>query len=231
MESAGSKLWYLMNMDIFSGLRQDEYAIIDRDSSSLCLKKREALYFQGTGREKVYFLKKGKIKLVKATEDGRTVALDILKNGTLFGELSSVGGDDEGLTAEAIEDCLLCVMKKQNFDHLIDTVPHLSKRVTKLIGLRLKRIEGRLLDLLYCTIEKRLAKTLLKLSEDFGVQKDGRTTLNIKLTHNDLAEIIGSTRETVTATLGNFRQRGLIDYVDRYIIIVNIEKLKTLAEI
>jgi CRP/FNR family transcriptional regulator len=229
MTPANTKLWYLMNMDFFNGLSSREYDIIDRDSSVLRVRKRENIPFCGTADKNIYFIKQGRIKLMKLTPDGRGLTLDIMKEGTLFGEMSSEGQHTEDVLAEALQDCMLCVMKKSNFDRLIAEVPLLSKRLIKLIGLRFKRIENRLSDLLYSTIEERLARILLSLANDFGVENNGSLILKIKLTHNDIAELIASTRETVTATLNEFRQSALIDYADRFIVITDVMRLTALS--
>ncbi len=225
-----SKLWYLMNMDIFKDLSREEYAIIDRDSASLSIRKRETLPFQGTADTYIYFLKRGTIKLVKITAGGRSVALDILKAGTLFGEVNGVlAGHGEDLTAEALEDCFLCQMSKRNFDHLMTVVPCLSKRVTKIIGLRFKRIENRLSELLYSTVEERLARVFLYLAAEFGVCQQEGTVIQVRLTHNDLSELIASTRETVTLTVNSFKSKELVDYVGKRFVLLNSERLQEIA--
>jgi CRP/FNR family transcriptional regulator len=229
MTSPHTKLWYLMKMDFFNGLDSRQYAIIDRDSSVLRVRKRENIPFRGTACKNIYFIKQGKIKLIKIMPDGKSLALDILKEGTLFGEMDWDDQQQDDVFAEAMEDCMLCVMKKANFDRLMEEVPDLSKRVLKLIGLRLKKIENRLTDLLYSTVEERLARTLLNLSRDFGIEDNEKLVLKIKLTHKDIAELIASTRETVTAVLNDLKQKGLIDYSDRFFVIRNAHRLKELA--
>ena len=225
-----SKLWYLMNMDVFKDLSREDYAIIDRDSASLSIRKRETLPFQGTAETYIYFLKRGTIKLVKHTAVGRSVALDVLKEGTLFGEVNGVlAGHGEDLTAEALEDCFLCRMNKRNFDHLMTVVPCLSKRVTKIIGLRFKKIENRLSELLYSTVEERLARVLLYLASEFGVCEKDRTVIQVRLTHNDLSELIASTRETVTLTVNSFKSKGLVDCVGKRFVILEGKKLKEIS--
>jgi CRP/FNR family transcriptional regulator, cyclic AMP receptor protein len=225
-----SKLWYLKNMDIFSGLSPDEYAIIDRGSRSLSLKKRALLTYRGTASDAVYFVKYGRIKVIKTSPDGRTLILDILGAGTLLGELTrEVSGDDEGITAEAMEDTLLCMMQRDNFDHLMEIVPKLSTRITKLCGLRLKRIQNRLVDMLYCSVEVRLARALLNLAEEFGVAQPEGLLINLRLTHNELAGLIASTRETVSAMLMELHKRGMLEFQKHRILLVQPVKLMAIA--
>ncbi|HSG05402.1 MAG TPA: Crp/Fnr family transcriptional regulator, partial [Nitrospiria bacterium] len=107
--------------------------------------------------------------------------------------------------------------------------PNTSIRLTKLVGLRLKKIENRVENLVFRDVPFRLAKILIQLSEDVGV-KDARGILfRVKITHQDLASLIGSTRETVSATLGDFKKKGLIDIVERRIILKNPDGLKEMT--
>jgi CRP-like cAMP-binding protein len=128
-----------------------------------------------------------------------------------------------------VEDSLLCIMVKEDFERLIQMVPGLGIRLSKMIGLKRWKIENRLLDLLYRTVEQRLAKTLLNLLEDFGVPHKNGYLLRIKLTHKDYADLIASTRETVTTTLNKMKGEGLIDFEDKYVVIKAQDKLLALA--
>lgn len=225
------KLWYLKKMDIFKGLSDEQYAIIDKDSVFKAIKKHETVPFKGTADHYIYFLKQGKIKIMKFMPDGRAITLDILKEGTLFGEmglmLDNYYGED--YIAEALENSLLCVMKRENFDRLINSNPSLSKKITKIVGLRIKKIENKLADLLYSTVEERLAKTLFNLSEEFGVYEQNNLVLKIKLTHHDIADLVASTRETVTVVLNRFKRDRIIDSKNKHIIVLDREKLRAIG--
>lgn len=221
------KLWYLKNMDIFRSLSDAQYDVIDRDSRSLLLKKRELLDYRSTARRDVYFIKTGALKLVRNSPDGRSLILDILGRGTLFGEFDwqQEGGEDDTVTAEALEETLLCVMRRDNFDRLMHLVPGLSVRVTKLQGLRLLKVRNRLVDLLYSSVECRLARTLLGLGREFGTPTSEGLLIGLRLTHSDLAALIASTRETVTLLVNDLRHRGLIDYRARRLLLADPDLL------
>lgn len=222
------KLWYLRRMEIFSGLSDAEYGIIDRDSTTLVLRKRQLLPYRGTARQAVYFVKKGRLKLVHTTPDGHEVIIDILGPSTLFGELER--GEETGeVTAEALEETLLCMMRRDNFDRLVAAVPTLGTRVTKLRGLRLRKIQNRLVDMLYAPVEARLATTLLGLMAEFGVVRTDGTLLDLRLTHSDFAALIASTRETVSVALNNLARRGVIAFQDRRMLVTDQGRLARLA--
>ncbi len=120
-------------------------------------------------------------------------------------------------------------MSKAHFDQMLKIVPGLSIRLNKIIGFRRRKIENKLLDLLYCTVEERLAKTLTNLLDDFGIPDGDNYILKIKLTHQDLSELIASTRETTTSTLNKLIKEGVIDYEGKYIRILDRDKLNALS--
>jgi CRP-like cAMP-binding protein len=229
MTTERTKLWYLKNLDMFSHLRDEEHKMIDKYSSMREVKKGEILYLQGSSDKNIYILKKGAVKITKLTPHGKELILDIIKGGTILGEMTVVEPHERDESAVVIEDGLICTMKKEDFARLLQMVPGLSIKTTKMIGLRRWKIENKLLDLLYSTVEERLAKTFLNLLDDFGIPHDGGFMIKVKLTHKDYADLIGSTRETVTATLNKLKNDNLLDFEGKYIVIKSMEKISSLA--
>ncbi|MGH7274483.1 MAG: Crp/Fnr family transcriptional regulator, partial [Nitrospiria bacterium] len=107
--------------------------------------------------------------------------------------------------------------------------PDLSIRLTKFIGFRLRRIESRIEELVYRDVPARLAHLLLEISKEFGQQEANGIRLGIRLTHQEIANLIGSTRETVSATLGEFRRQGLLRLDSRFIILIRLQELAQLT--
>jgi CRP/FNR family cyclic AMP-dependent transcriptional regulator len=229
MSAERTKLWYLKNLDIFSHMRADEIKMIDRYSSMREVKKGDALYLQGSDDDNFYILKKGAVKITKLTPRGNEIILDIVAGGTIFGEMAVIDPRERDESAVVLEDGLLCIMKKADFDRLIQIVPGLSVRMTKMIGLKRWKIENKLLDLLQRTVEQRLAKTFLNLLDDFGVPQGNGFLLKIKLTHKDYADLIASTRETVTVALNKMKNEGMIDFDGKYLVITAVAKITKLA--
>lgn len=224
-----TKLWYLKNLDLFSHMRDEEYKLLDRYSSMRDVKRGEVLYLQGATDKSFYILKKGAVKITKLTPQGNEIILDIFSGGTVFGEMMALEPRERDESAVVVEDGLICILTKENFDQLVQMVPGLAVRMNKMIGLKRWKIENRLIDLLYRTVEQRLARTFLNLLEDFGVPRDGGYLLKIKLTHKDYADLVASTRETVTVTLNKLKHEGIIDFEGKYIVIRSTEKIAELA--
>jgi CRP/FNR family cyclic AMP-dependent transcriptional regulator len=230
MAQERTKLWYLKNLDIFSHLNDDQYQMIDRLAAMRPVKKGEVLYFQGATDKKFYMLKKGAVKITKLTPHGNEIILDIFSGVTLFGEIGVLNPQERDESAIVVEDGLICTMTKEDFEQLVHMIPGLVIKMTKMIGLRRWRIENKLLDLLYRTVEQRLAITFLNLLDDFSIPHGNGYLLKIKLTHKDFADLIASTRETVTATLNKLKNEGLIDFEGKYLVIKQFEKIRSLAE-
>ncbi len=230
MAQERTKLWYLKNLDIFSHLNDDQYQMIDRLAAMRPVRKGEVLYFQGATDKKFYMLKKGAVKITKLTPHGNEIILDIFSGVTLFGEIGVLNPQERDESAIVVEDGLICTMTKEDFERLVQMIPGLVIKMTKMIGLRRWRIENKLLDLLYRTVEQRLAKTFLNLLDDFSIPQGNGYLLKIKLTHKDFADLIASTRETVTAALNKLKNEGLIDFEGKYLVIKQFEKIRSLAE-
>lgn len=225
---ARTKLWYLKNLDIFSHLRDQTLAMIDQVAVMREVSKGERLYLQGSADKNIYILKKGAVKITKLTPNGKEIILDIFKGGSIFGEMSAIDPRERDESAQVVEDGLICTINREHFQDLMQAVPGLSIRITKMIRFRLWKIENRLLDLVYSSVEQRLAKTIVNLLDDFGIPHGDGYLIKIRLTHNDYADLIASTRETVTATFNKLKKKGLIDFEGKQVVVRDLEKLKNL---
>jgi len=225
---ARTKLWYLKNLDIFSHLRDKTLEMIDQVAVMREVTKGERLYLQGSADKNVYILKEGAVKITKLTSNGKEIILDIFKGGSIFGEMSAIDPRERDESAEVVEDGLICTINREHFQDLMQAVPGLSIRITKIIRFRLWKIENRLLDLVYSSVEQRLAKTIVNLLDDFGIPHGDGYLLKIRLTHNDYADLIASTRETVTATFNKLKKKGLIDFEGKQVVVRDLEKLKNI---
>lgn len=231
MEGAASltKLWYLKNLDVFSHLAEEDRRRIHEATTMRTVRKGERIYLQGSRADHIHILKRGTVKITKLSPDGKEIILDILKPASLFGALDAGESQEMDESAEMLEDGLICSMTKSRFQELQKTIPGLALRVSKFIGFRLRKIENRLLDIVWSTVEQRLATTLVHLLGDFGVAENGGYLLKIRLTHKDLAALVASSRETVTATLNRLKKDGILASRGKYLVIKNLEKLKEIS--
>jgi CRP/FNR family cyclic AMP-dependent transcriptional regulator len=224
-----TKLWYLRNLEAFRHLKEEELQLLDRHSRMRNVKRGEVLYLQGSAKSNIYILKSGAVKITKVNPEGKEIIIDIIKGGSLLGEMAVVEPQVMDESAEVVEDGVLCTMRREDFEKVARSMPGLSAAITKLIAFRRRRIENKLLALVYSSVEQRLARTLLSLVEDFGVPRNGGSILRIRLTHGDFADLIASTRETVTAVLNRLRNDGLIDFEGKRLEVKSVERLRAIA--
>lgn len=229
--SERTKLWYLKNLDIFSHLREEEYRMLDKHTDMREIKKGEILYLYGSGDKKLYMLKTGAVKITKLTPGDRELIIDIIKGGSMFGEMAALENRERDEAAVVVEDGLLCELSRADFERMQSMVPGLAIRITKMIGFRRWKLENKLIDLLYGSVEQRLAKTIVNLLDDFAVPHLNGYLLKIKLTHQDFADLIASTRETVTSTISKMKNDGLLDAEGKYLIIPDLNRLRQSSEI
>ena len=170
-------------------------------------------------------LAEGRVKIGSLTEDGKQTILAFIEPGELFGELSLMGTDEREEYAETVEKSTVILIPGEVMQTLLVEIPEVSLGVTKLFGIRRRRIERRLKYLLFRSNRERLVHLLLELAEQYGQATEGGVELRIKLSHQDLANIIGSTRETVTVVLGVLQAEGRLKLGRRRIVLSDITRL------
>ena len=215
------KLWYLNNINLFKGLSHTELHEIERITKMQEIKKRQPIFMPGDPSNTVYLLKKGRVKISSSSASGKEVTFEILEPGEIFGELDAMEGSPHETMAEALDDVVICAIRREDFDRHVQKHPHLNVRLTKLIGFKFRKLESRIEDLVCRDVHARLAHLLLDLSQTTGSPQGAGVRINVKLTHHEMANLIGCARETVSTILGEFRVKGLIKIDGRSITIAN----------
>ncbi len=223
-----TKLWYLENFNLLKTLSAQEKSYIDKNSSMCDVPKGNFIYFQQDESDIVYFLKKGRVKIAKYVEDGREVIFSILGAGELFGELSllSDGGQREEL-AEAMEDCVLCKVPVHEFNTILESNSKMSLAVTKLIGLKLIRVQNKLQTMWFKKTSDRVHSFLNILAEKHGRKVGDEIEIRLGLTHQDIANLTATNRQTVTTILRDLQSRNIILYDRRRILVRKPEALNS----
>lgn len=223
-----SKLWFLKHIRLFDSITPSEMQEMEKITRMEEVKKRQPLYLPGDPSSNVYLLKRGRVKIASTASSGKEVTFDILEPGEIFGELDVLEDSPRSTSAEALDDVLICVIPRKDFDRYLAMHPNVTFKLTKLIGLRLKKIQSRVEDLVFRDVPARLAHLLSELSKTDGVADKQGILLKVKLTHQEMANLIGCSRETVSTTLGQFRDEGLIRTDGRTITITNEKGLSRL---
>jgi CRP/FNR family transcriptional regulator len=231
MNNADSlKLWYLNRINLLKDLPMEDLNFIAHCSIMGKHKKVEIVYFQGDPANQVYFLKEGRVKLSRVSPDGREITLAILDKGEIFGELSVSGIATSNVQAQVMQDTILCAIRKEDFIKVMERNHELAFSITKFIGFRRHQIECKLEDMIFKDVPTRLADALLSLKEQYGQKETRGTKLGISLSHQELANLIGATSETVSAFLAQWKRDGIIDSERRSTILVNEKALQEISK-
>jgi CRP/FNR family transcriptional regulator len=227
--TVASKLWYLKRFPLFEGFTAQEMGEVERLTQMRNYGKGEVLYLPGEPGNQLYMVKSGVVKISRLLGDGRELTLALLKMGDVFGELEVIGDQRRETQAVAYGDVLLCVIQKRDLLVWMQRKPDLALRITKIIGFRRQVIENKIERLLFRSAPVKLAGLLLDLAEQFGKTGDHDVQLEIPLTHQELANLTGCVRETISELITDFRQRGWIAIDRRRIRLLDLPALQQAA--
>ncbi|MFV2065446.1 MAG: Crp/Fnr family transcriptional regulator [Pirellulales bacterium] len=219
------KTWHLKNCDLFERLAADELKGLEMRCRARKFPRGSPIYLPADDADGVLLLTSGRVKICSFSVDGKQAILTFIEPGELFGELAMLDQETREEYAEAAEACTLLLIPADAMHDLMAQHTGVSLGVTKLFGMRRQRIERRLKYLLFRSNRERLIHLLLELAEQYGSRTADGVALGIKLSHQELANIIGSTRETVTVVLGALQNEGSLKLGRRKIVLTNLDRL------
>jgi CRP/FNR family transcriptional regulator len=190
--------------------------------------KKSIIHSPGDPTDLVYYVVDGRVKIYNISESGKEVIFRFCHRGALFGLAEVCGGDRREVYAEAMEDSRMLGLETKYFIELIRRNPEFSVGVFSILGNRLRQAHRAIQSLAIQDINERLAYLLLKLA---ALQGPGTSkgTVGYKMTHQEIANMVGATRSTVTEIINYFKEKKLIVYVDGIITILNSQRLKDIA--
>lgn len=215
------KIRHLSTMDLFQDLSEKEREELDRISTTSTVRKGKVFYRPEETGDVLFILKEGAVQLYRISPEGKKLVITSLNQGSLFGEMALLGQQMHNTFAEATSDCTIGLLSRADLERLILLRPQVALRMLEITGRRLRDAEARLEDLAFKSIPARLASLLLRLAGDAS-QISG-------LTHQDLAEMVGTYRETATQVLNELKGRGLIEIGRKRIMITDRAGLVALA--
>ena len=220
-----AKYWHLRQVDLFSGLASSEVRQLVESVDTELREQGDTIYRVGDLSDTIYVLKSGKIKLSRTSEDGKELILYYIRPGEVFGELAITGQELRTGTATVVDDAFICSIRRDHLEEYLGRNPGLSLEFSRIIGRRKQHIESRIIDLVSKDVRTRLAHALSELATDFGCEDDRGTLIDLPLTQSDLAQLVGSTRETTSTVFNEFRRDGLVDSEGRSIWVLDLEAL------
>jgi CRP/FNR family transcriptional regulator, cyclic AMP receptor protein len=190
---------------------------------------RQVIYLPGDRAQGVHFLTSARIKISKVTRDGKELTLAYRSEGDFFGEPCLLEGGPREEMAEAMDASTTVEVSREALDELLRNDGRAAYKFARALIMRRKDLETRVEQLIFKDVGAKLAELLLTLGQEHGVSDERGLVVGLKITHQEMANLIGSTRETVSLTLSQFKRKGLIQTEGRRVILSDQEGLRALA--
>lgn len=218
-----SLISYFQQAPTLAALPEETLKRLDRLAEQRQYRRRQVVHFADQPGDALFLLASGRVKIARVSEQGRELTLYLLEDGALFGETGLLDANSPyELMAETLEDSLVVVFRRADILAALEQSLEATQALLRLVTERRRLAEDQVADLVFLEVPKRLAKLLLRLHDTQGGRGTrGGQPLRGKLTHQELANVIGSTRETTTLILNDFKRQGLIDFLGRRIVIAN----------
>lgn len=207
------KMLLIRNYDLWSHLSDEEYEALNLVHNFIEAKKGDYIYFEAFSHNKLYFLKEGYIRIGYIDEEGNEVVKEIIQKGEIFGQVSLDRQNLNGEFARAYKSNVsICAFTIEDFQQLLQARPELALKYNKLVGAKLRFIENRLLNLLNKDVKTRLINFLQQMVRSHSTEHNKSLSIPNYLTHEDIAHLIGSSRQTVTTMINELISEGTLIY-------------------
>lgn len=211
METSKDKLWYLSRINLFTDLDRSSLQELEQVVPMVTVPSGALLLRPDEPPQALYLLKRGRVRLYRVRPDGREVTLAFLGDGNVFGASGAIDLGGRDLFAETMGESLVCAMQPADVQELLRSHPEVGLRLITLLSERVRELEATLENIAHSDVGERILYLLVTLARDFGEEgPSGFTRVDVPLSHEDIATMIGSTRETVTATLSRFSREGIV---------------------
>jgi CRP-like cAMP-binding protein len=229
--SLAEKLGLLSEVALFAGLSDADIEAIGHATTMTHCSRGQQILSPDDPPDRIHIVKKGRVRVFRITPDGKQLTLDIHEKGTILGDMGLLGQDRlPEAYAEAIDEGVICTITPDELRKLIERYPIIGVNIIRHLSRRLQSAERELEAMAYQRVDQRLARRLTDLAMRFGVETERGTLIQANLTQQELAEMVGTTRETLAHTLGDFRRRGLLDTAHHQVLIRDAELLAQIAE-
>lgn len=209
----------------FSELPNEDLEVISEHKSCVAYKKGQTLFYEGTRPMGVFCINHGKVKVYKMGSNGKEQILFIAKPGDFLGYRSLLSEEFYGASATVLEQAAICFIPKSDFLSILNRNPAFFQKLMKAVCQELGVMEEKLAQLAQKSVRERLAATIIMLKETYGMEGEGSDVIDIALSREDLANIVGTATETVIRLLSDFKSDGLIALKGKKIQVIDTKRL------
>jgi CRP/FNR family transcriptional regulator, cyclic AMP receptor protein len=215
----------LKRAPLFTALDEEAADALRRSMTELRLTRGQVVFREGDAGDQLYVVAEGKIKLGRSSADGRENLLAIVGPGEMFGELSLFDPGPRTATATAVTDATVLALSHSDLRPWLTGRPEVALSLLRQVARRLRRTNEVLGDLVFSDVPGRVAKALLDLSKRFGIRSEEGVHVSHDLTQEELAQLVGASRETVNKALADFASRGWLRLEARAVVLLDPERL------
>lgn len=219
----------LARAGIFQGVEPEAAAALAAQLETVSYPRSSSVFSEGELGDRLYIILEGKVKLGRHSPDGRENLLAVMGPADMFGELSVFDPGPRTASAIAVTDVKLATMDRAAMRAWIAQRPEIAEQLLRVIARRLRRTNNSLADLIFTDVPGRVAKALLQLARQFGTRADGQLRVTHDLTQEELAQLVGASRETVNKALADFGQRGWLRLEGKSVVILDPDRLSRRA--
>ncbi|MEK7389149.1 MAG: Crp/Fnr family transcriptional regulator [Elusimicrobiota bacterium] len=219
----------LKKIPFLSALSAKHLREVYRLAHELSLDRRQSVFSKREDADAMFIVLSGRVKIFTNSASKKRKTFAYLKEGEFFGEMALVEGTTRTAAAQAVEPSRLMVIRKTDFQRLLSREPRLALYLLRTVSARLRRANEEIEGLLFRNILGRVAKAMLDLSRRSGEERNGAVILKERYTQQELADIVGTTREPLTRALSSLRRAGLVELRDERYLIPSTDKLARLC--
>ncbi|PRX41489.1 transcriptional regulator [Planifilum fimeticola] len=220
----------LRNVPLFLDLTDEELERIASIAIPRSYPKKSLIFAEGSPREAVYFIVDGLVKAFKVDANGHEQIVSLLAKGDMFPHTGFFDQSPYPANAEAVKPTRVFAIPIQSFEQLLLSTPTIAVKVLRVLGAKIRELQEKLQELTYQDVRHRICAILLRLAETHGTTQDGTVVLRLPVTHQDLASMAGTTRESVNRMLNDLRRQRILEMNRNHIVLKDVEALKSWAD-
>jgi CRP-like cAMP-binding protein len=221
-----SKLCFISRCELLQGMNQEAVHRFNAMMRRTKRRRGEWVFVPGDRAESIYLLQKGRMKITALSENGHEVVFEIVGPGEIFGDTSTILGIPRTTSAQVLEPSLLCEIRQKDFESLLIAYPELLLRLLKSVGLRLKKAEAQLLNVICHDVSTRVREALIDLMDCESGIHDGQS-VRINITQQDLANLIGASRQKTWEALKELEDSSVLRLMYRSILVTAPHRLRS----
>ncbi len=226
-----SKIDILKRVTMFSEMAEDELDKIAQITDLRQYPRNSTIFVEAQERTTIYFIQSGSIKVTRVDNSGNEQVITLLQKGEMFPHVGFFDDSPYPGTAQTITDCKLLAISIKDFDRLLNSNPQIAKSVMKMMAKKILQLQSRLQVAISGDVYQKVVMSLLLLVQEYGIVKEDGILISIPLTHQDLANMLGMSRESVNRVLNQLKKEKILNINRKGILIYNLDMLENILSL